>query len=327
MTDGMGPPPTPARLPTAAHGTRMEAYGPVEWGLFGAVALMWGSSFFFIEVALRGLHPGVVSWLRLLLSVLTFAAIRQARAPISRTDLPRVVLLGVLWLAVPILAFPAAQQWVDSSMAGILNSVSPLVTAFIAAVLLRRMPPVWQVLGFVLGLGGLVLLSAPSLRHADATALGILIIVLAVVAYGLGATLAVPIQQRYGSFPLLFRAQIVALVAVTPFGLYGLSASTLRLDSMLAVIPLGVFGSSLAFLAMATLAGRVGAPRAAITLYAVPVVAVALGVLALQETLPPRALGGGLLVIVGAWLVSRAEHRPAGANPEPENSPRCRYDP
>jgi drug/metabolite transporter (DMT)-like permease len=71
------------------------------------------------------------------------------------------------------------------------------------------------------------------------------------------------------------------------------------------MLPLGILGSAVAFVAVATLIGRVGAPRGAISIYFLPVVAIVLGVAFLGERIHPLALAGTGLVILGAWLTSR----------------------
>ena len=97
----------------------------------------------------------------------------------------------------------------------------------------------------------------------------------------------------------------MALVLVLPLGLWQLQDATFSWESALAMVPLGVLGTGLAIVLMATLAGRVGAPRASIAIYFLPVVAVVLGVLVLGETVAPVALAGVALVLVGAWVASR----------------------
>jgi drug/metabolite transporter (DMT)-like permease len=73
------------------------------------------------------------------------------------------------------------------------------------------------------------------------------------------------------------------------------------------MVPLGVLGTGLAFSLMANLAGRVGAPRASIAIYFLPLVAIVLGTLFLGETVAPVALAGVGLVLLGAWITSRRE--------------------
>lgn len=104
---------------------------------------------------------------------------------------------------------------------------------------------------------------------------------------------------------MLLRAQLAALVLLLPFGLWGLGGSTFTWPSVLAMVPLGVLGTGVAFVFMTTLVGRVGGPRGAVATYFIPVVAIALGVLFLDERVAPAALAGTALVVAGAWLTSR----------------------
>lgn len=307
--------PPPRRVLTTAQGTNLGAYGGVDWLLLTTVAVTWGSTFLLISVALRSLHPSFIAWARVVVASATLLMVPAARRPIDPADRPRVVLLGAFWMAGPVLAFPFAQQWIDTSFASMVNSSSPLVTALIGALLLRRLPPRPQLAGLLIGLAGLAVLLLPTLQGAAATARGIALIMAGVTSYAIGANLAVPLQQRYGSLPLILRTQVVALVLLAPFGLTNLPAGPLYVESALALLPLGMFGSSITFIAIATLSGRVGAARAAIALYFVPLVATALGVLVLGEALRPTAIIGASLVLIGAWIVSRREATTSGRAP------------
>jgi drug/metabolite transporter (DMT)-like permease len=105
----------------------------------------------------------------------------------------------------------------------------------------------------------------------------------------------------------MYRAQRSALVFVAPFALLGLRDSSFSAPALLAMIPLGVLSTALAFIAIATLIGRVGAPRGSVAVYLVPIVAIVLGVTLLGEQVHPLAFTGALLIILGAWLTSRRE--------------------
>jgi drug/metabolite transporter (DMT)-like permease len=160
--------------------------------------------------------------------------------------------------------------------------------------------------GLVVGFAGIVLIFLPAARIPDTT-LGATLALLATVLYGLAANITVPLQQRYGALPVVFRAQVVAFVAVLPFGLFALPDSSLDAAALVANGALGLFGTGLAFIAMATLIGRAGATRGAVAIYFVPVVALILGVTLRSETVGGMALTGIALVLVGAWLTSRRE--------------------
>lgn len=302
------------RLLTIGDGTNLDAFGAREWGLLATIAVVWGSSFLLIDVGLEAFTPGVVALFRVGFGALALAVIPRARRPVDRADLPRIALLGVTWMGIPLILFPVAQQWIDSSVAGMLNAALPLTSAVWAAALLRRWPQRRQLGGLILGLAGVVLVSLPELptdaiasEGSTATLLGVSLVLLAVVLYGLSTNLAVPLQQRYGGLPVLLRAQLAAMVIIVPFGLATASGSTWSWGSFAAMVPLGALGTGLAFVLMATLVGRVGGPRGTIATYFTPIVAIALGVGLLGERLHPLALAGSLLVVAGAWITSRGQ--------------------
>lgn len=290
-----------------ARGTRAEAFGPVEWGLLAGVGAMWGSSFVWIAMGLDAFGPGLVTFLRLALGAAVIAGFRKAWRPVAREDLPRVALLGLTWMAIPLLLFPIAQQWIESSLAGMLNGAMPLFSALTAAILLRRAPGPLQLSGLLIGFGGVVLIAWPEAGGASATALGAGLIIVATMLYGLAANLAVPLQQRYGALPVVLRAQLVALVVTLPFGLAALPASRFAWPSAVAMLLLGAGGTGLAFIAFVTLVGRAGATRGAVAIYFVPVVATILGVAFRDETVEAVQLVGLALVLLGASLTSRKE--------------------
>lgn len=279
----------------------------MEWGLLAAVALIWGSSFVFMAIGLDAFRPGVVTLARVFLGALTLALVPQARVGIDKGDRGRVLGLGIIWIGIPLTIFPIAQQWIDSSVAGMLNGAVPITAAAWATLLLRQIPGWRQLLGIAVGFLGVVAISAPELADSSATALGTMLVIGAVVLYGLSTNLVVPLQQKYGSLPVLFNAQLAALVIVVPFGLMQIPGSTWAWPSALAMIPLGALGTGLAFVLMATLVGRVGGTRGSIAIYFVPVVAIILGVVARGDTIEPAAVGGTALVLIGAWIASRRD--------------------
>jgi drug/metabolite transporter (DMT)-like permease len=297
------------RLLEVGSGSRSEAFGAQEWLLLSSIAVIWGSSFLFIDIGLEAFRPGVIALARVALGAVALALFPAARRAIDRQDLPRVALLGLIWMVIPLLLFPVAQQWIDSSVAGMLNGAVPLFGAAWAVLLLRRPLARAQTLGLLVGFAGVLAISWPELEGSRATTLGVVLVVVAVTCYGLAVNLAVPLQQRYGSLPVLLRAQLVALLLLLPFGLWSLPGSHLEWGAALAMLPLGILGTGLAFVLMTTLVGRVGGPRGAVATYFIPVVAIALGVVFLGERVAPAALLGTGLVLAGAWLTSRREVR------------------
>jgi drug/metabolite transporter (DMT)-like permease len=288
-----------------SEGSRTQAFGSVDWGLFSFCGLVWGASFYFIAVGVDHFAPAVVAALRLLFGSAVLAVAPSSRKKIERADISHFWFLGLVWMAIPFLLFPIAEQWVASSVAGMINAGVPVFAAIVAAILLRRR----QSLGLVIGLVGVVIVTLPSLGDGTSSALGVILLVVAVALYGLAINLAVPLQQKYGGLTVTLRNQLAALVIVTPLAIWGLFDSEFAWSSLGAVAALGIAGTGLALFAMTTLVGRVGATRGSSVTYTFPIVAIILGVLFRDEELHLIAIIGTALVIVGAYVVSRAERR------------------
>ncbi|MGY6502410.1 MAG: DMT family transporter [Acidimicrobiales bacterium] len=299
------------RLPRTSEGTNTGAFAPLDWGLLATCTVIWGASFFFIEVALRDMSPGVITFLRVGLGAAALAWFPAARRPVSADDWPRLALLGAIWVAVPFSLFPLAQQWIESALTGMLNAAMPIMTALVTVALARRAPGRWQIAGLLLGVTGIVAIGWESLGEGSTTALGAALVIIAVSCYAVSVNLAVPLQQRYGTLPVMLRVLAVASALTAPAAAFGVGDSTITLESAAAVAILGVLGTGLAFLAMGTLVGRVGATRSSVTTYLMPIVSISLGVAVLGERLPVAALGGIVLVLAGAWMVTRADRQVA----------------
>ena len=136
------------------------------------MALIWGSSFLLIEIALESLEPGTITWIRITLGFLALSVVPSAREPLDRADYPRVALLGFVWVVVPFLLFPIAQQHIDSALTGMLIASAPIFSAAIAAVLLRSLPRPRQATGIVLGFGGTVAIGLPAASGSSAEVWG-----------------------------------------------------------------------------------------------------------------------------------------------------------
>ncbi len=292
---------------TAAQQARSDAHAVFaarDWAMLVGVAVTWGGSFLLIEIGLDAFSPTLVAFGRIAFGALTLTALPAARAPIAREDWGRVALVGITWMALPFVLFAVAQQWIDSSLAAMINASTPLMVAMVAALFLRQPPSRLQGAGLLLGFAGVAAISLPS-AESGSNALGIGLVLLAALLYGFAFNLTAPLQRRYGALPVIWRAQLVAVVLVLPAAIAGVPSSEFELPSVLAVAALGALGTGLAFYWFASLIGSVGAPRGSITIYFVPVVAIALGVTLRDEPLHAAALLGTLLVLAGAYLTSR----------------------
>jgi len=279
----------------------------VRWAIPGVI---WGTSFFFIAEALEAFPAGLVTPMRIAFGFATVSLVPAARrVHIERSDRWRIALLGAIWMAIPLSLFPFAEERVSSSVTGMLNGATPIFVTIVAASLARRVPHRQQIVGLLVGLAGVVVIALPAWGEGDNSWAGIALIFVALLVYGFALNVAVPLQQRYGSLPVLWRAQAVALVLVTPMGAANLGDVQFTWPAMFAVVALGVLGTALAYVMMTDNAGRIGSSRASASVYLIPVVALLLGALVRHEHVEALSIVGSGVTLVGAWLAGR-QHTP-----------------
>jgi drug/metabolite transporter (DMT)-like permease len=302
-----------ARVLSTVEGTREQhAFDPTDWLLFAIPPLIWGCSFLLIAVGIDHFAPAVVTAGRILFGALALALFPASRRHIPAREWPRIIVIGATWMAIPFSCFSIAEQWISSSLAGMLNGAMPLCAAVVATVMLRRAPSRLQLAGLAVGFGGVVLVMWPVLDDGGSSSLsGVLLVLLAIACYGLATNVSVPLQQQYGPLAVTFRSQLTAIVMTAPFALFGLGGSTFSWRSLGAVAALGAFGTGLAFVALGALLGRVGAARASVAVYFVPVVAIIAGVVFRDEHVAALSIAGMVLVVVGAVVTGRAGARQA----------------
>jgi len=296
-----------ARILSTSHGANPHAFTPSDWARFLSIGAIWGSSFLLIAEALTSFEPGLITWARVTLGAAVLWLFPGARAKVARVDLPRLVAISVLWVAIPFTLFPLAQQHVSSAVAGMLNGGVPLVAATIGALMLRALPGRKQLVGLALGFTGIAMISLPELGHAGSGALGVAMIVVADLCYGLAMVIATPLHQRYGALPVTARMLGLAAVLTAPFGLASVGGSSLTWTAVAATATLGILGTGLAFVIMGSLVASVGSTRGSFVTYLIPVVATILGIVVLNEDVALAAIAGVALVIAGAALASRRE--------------------
>ena len=155
-----------------------------------------------------------------------------------------------------------------------------------------------------------MLMGIPSLGEGRSSVIGVLLILAALVSYGFALNLARPLQQRHGAIPVIWRAQLVGVLLTAPLGVPEVVRARWDIGPWLSLVALGVLGTGIAYVLLATAAGRLGATRASATTFLIPAVALALGVLLRNEHVAPLAVIGGAVCVAGAWLMRRAQLEP-----------------
>lgn len=277
-----------------------------DWLLILSPGLIWGASFLFIAEALRALGPNGITFGRIAIGFATLAMFPSARGEVGRGDWGKIALLGVIWFAFPLSLFPYAEQRVSSALTGMLNGANPMFATLVASLMAQRWPSGGVLMGLAVGLLGTVLTALPALNEGSSSAAGVAMILVAVFCYGISVNVARPLQMKYGGPPVIWRAQAVGLLLTAPMGLPELLEVRWQLWPLLSLAALGAMGTGLAYILLATSAGRFGAIRASSTTFVIPVVALALGVVLRDEQVAGVSVVGGLVCLMGAWLMKRA---------------------
>jgi drug/metabolite transporter (DMT)-like permease len=271
--------------------------------------MIWGASFLFIAEGLAVVGPFGVAFLRIAIGCATLLLLPAARRPLPRKAWPAVALLGCVWFALPLSLLPFAEQRVSSALTGMLNGAVPIFAAAVGALLTRKLPSRKMAAGLAVGLAGALLVALPAIREGRSSALGVLLVVGSIVAYGFAVHLAKPLQQRHGALPVICRALGVATLLTAPMGLRDVTHAHWTPAPLLCLLALGALGTGVAFVVLATAAGRLGATRASATAFVIPGVALALGVLVRGETVAPLAVLGAFLSLAGVAVLRRAHDR------------------
>ena len=282
-----------------------------DWLLLTIPGVIWGTSFLFIAEGLRAIGPNGVTFVRILIGCATLALFRAAWRPIARRDWAAVALLGLVWFAFPMSMFPHAEERVSSALTGMLNGAVPLFTAIVTYTLSRRLPSRGIAIGLTVGVTGAVLVALPSMHEGRSSAIGVLLILAALISYGFALSIALPLQQRYGALPVIWRAQAVAVVLTAPLGFPDLLTAQWTPGPLLSLTALGAFGTGIAFVLMTKSAARLGPTRASATAFLIPGVALFLGVAVRGEQVALMSVIGCSVCVMGALLMRHAQERHA----------------
>jgi len=278
-----------------------------DWLLIAVPGLIWGASFLFIAEGLKATGPSGIAFVRLFIGLATLAWFPAARKPVERSAWPAIALVGVLWFAFPLSMFPFAEQRVSSALTGMLNAVVPLFTAIVASAIAGRVPERRVNVGLAIGLIGAGLIAWPTMHEGHSSVVGVLLILAAVVSYGFALNLARPLQQQYGALPVILRAQLVAVILTAPLGVPDVLAVRWTPAPFFSLLMLGAFGTGVAFVSLATAAGRVGATRASSAALLIPPVALLLGVMVRGEHVAMLSIFGSVVCVAGTWFMRRPQ--------------------
>jgi drug/metabolite transporter (DMT)-like permease len=279
--------------------------------------LLWAAAFSGIRAGLSAYSPAQLAALRCAIAAIAFLVYglvtRKIRVPSPR-DLPQLIVLGAVGMAVYHLALSAGEQTLSAASTSFLINTVPVFTALWAVLILQEPIRLLAWVGLAVSFGGAALIAIGESRTAAATAgYGAPLVLVAALCqslYFIGQKRlfrASPASRVMPYTPLEVTAYAVCSGALLllPF-LWGLtwSFAAAHLHATLAIVYLGILPGAVGFVAYAYALDRLPASRATAFLYLVPVVAIPIGWAWLGELPSATALIGGGVVMTGV-LISR----------------------
>jgi drug/metabolite transporter (DMT)-like permease len=303
-----------------------RAMSGADWAILLILSVLWGGSFFFIEIAIGTTPPFTLVLIRVAIAAAMLWVWLLARG--ERLAMPPGAALAFLILAllnnvVPFVLFAWAQEAIDGGLASILNATTPiwgvLVAHFFTAD--EKATPT-RAAGVLIGFAGVaVMIGADLLGEIGDAALAQLACLFATLCYAFA-----------GVYARRFRAMGVPPVAVSTGQLTASAIVMLPLvlvfeppwltpppsaAAWLSLVALALFCTSLAYILYFRLVASAGATNSLLVTFLIPVTAILLGALILNERLAPRHFAGMALIGLGlaaidGRLFRRRKGQPAG---------------
>lgn len=306
------------------------------WGAFLLLGTVWGSSFLFIKIGLEDLEPFTLVMLRVGIGTLglwTIIALKQQSVSLDRRTLAFLAFVGMFNTAIPFVLITWGEKFIASGVAGVLNGTTPLFALIVAHFALadERITRL-RLLGLAIGFTGVLIIfsdellaglaqlrSGVGLGTAFGNVQGQLAVVLASVSYAITIVVTRRYLRHIAPLVLAGSAQVVAVVAVTisAFLFENPLATQISGQTWFAVGWLGLLGTCLAYILYFFIIREMGATRASLVTYMLPVNAFILGAIVLDEVITWQLFVGGALIIGGIAIVNRQSAQAAPAQSQP----------
>jgi drug/metabolite transporter (DMT)-like permease len=278
------------------------------------LALIWGSSFLFIKVAVRELAPSTLIAGRIGLAAVALAVVVPARlggratVDALRRHAPALVLVGLVNTAAPFWLLSWGETRIDSGLAAIIQAAVPIFMALFAFGFFpdERVAGL-RLAGLLAGFVGVAVLVG---AQPQGQVLGALAVVGMATCYALGGLLAGRFLRGAPPTAVALGTCVVAALAALGPGIAQAPHDLPGWKTIGSVVALGVGGTAAAYLLFFAIVAGAGAARAGLVTYLVPPIAVAYGAVFLHERIGWAAWLAFVLILGGVALAARAR-RPA----------------
>lgn len=279
------------------------------------LSLIWGSSFILMKKALVAFEPLHLAAIRVLISGMTLSPILFWYAKeIKWNAIYKYLIVGLAGNGIPAVLFFIAQTEINSSLTGLLNSLTPIWTLVIGIIIFGLPLLRYQVLGVILGFIGasILVLKGAAGGGMNNITYGFLIII-ATMCYGLSGNIVKKWFQE--TRPLLISAGSFATISI--IAIIYLCLDSPKVDiydqqtqfSFLAVLILSLVGTALATIVFYALIQRTSAVFGSTVAYVMPIVALGWGALD-GEQLGWIHLLGSVLILVGVYTIRLKKKNP-----------------
>jgi drug/metabolite transporter (DMT)-like permease len=279
--------------------------------LFLTVGVIWGTPYFFIEIAIEHFQTPSIVFLRVFLGAIILLPIAIKKGMLGRTlkAWPAVLAFAVFEMVGPWYLITEAERSINSSLAGLLITTVPFIAAFLVGLLGDR--SAWHpltILGLVLGFAGVVSLVGIDVFAGHIMVTPVLMMLVAAVGYAVAPIIANRMPTDVPTLGVIAVSLAMVSLIYAPFAAVTLTQDIQvgpSLGAWASVIVLGALCSALAFVIFFTLIREIGPARASLITYVNLAVAAVLGVVFLDEAITAGILVGFPLVVVGSYLASR----------------------
>ena len=282
-----------------------------KWYLLGFLGCVWGSSFILMQLGLQGVNSIQLGSLRILFAALFLMIVgfkQIAKIPLYKWKY--IALTSVFGTFVPAYLFAIALSKIDGSVSAILTSLTPLNTLLVGLFFFGLDVQRRQFFGVIIGFIGCVLLVLfGDGENTTENYYYAILIVIASIFYGINVNLIKkylsdlkPLAISTGNFVVMF---VPALLVLYFSGFFDIVHQEKVQTSLGFIVVLGIVGtgfSNILFFKLIQLSSPVFASSVT---YIIPVVAIMLGYLFMNETLSIVQVIGALVVLVGVYFSSR----------------------
>jgi drug/metabolite transporter (DMT)-like permease len=282
------------------------------WLLIGILAILWGGTFFLIEIGLRSFPPITLVFIRVAFAVppmLIAMRLMGQRLPSSAAVWGLLTVVGALNCALPFTLFFWGQQYLDSGYASILNATTPLWGVLTAHFLTHdeKATPA-RIIGVLTGMAGIIVMVGPAaMKGLSNNLLAQIACVVSTVFYSLAAIYGRRLSQTTLTPMAVATGQtMTATLLMIPIVLVIDQPWTMaipRLDATLAGLALALLSTALAYALYFRLIDRAGASNAQLVAFLMPILAVLLGFAFLGESLDIGQVVGAVLIAIGLAII------------------------